>query len=340
MAGRIKRTTITDVAKLAGVSPKTVSRVLNDEPHVTAEVRERVNAASRELNYHPNILAQGLVKRRSYLLGLVYENPSPSYVVELQMGVLERLKRERYRLIVIPVRSVKDNADEVVGLLRSAALGGVVLGPPASDHPVVLRELEAAHMPFARISPTHMLDVGPVTLIDDVAAAREMAAHVLSLGHRDIAIIKGDPTHPSCEARSQGYAGALKAAGVTLNPDWVEQGMYTHDSGLEAGRRLFARAERPTAILAMNDDMAVGAMMAAREAGLSVPDDISIVGFDDSEVSRIVWPRLTTVRQPVFDMAACAADAVIAQIEGEKWEQQRMHAHQLLVRDSSAPPPR
>lgn len=338
MAGRIKRTTITDVAKLAGVSPKTVSRVLNKEPHVTPEVRDRVTAAARELNYHPNILAQGLVKRRSYLLGLVYENPSPSYVVELQMGVLERLKRERYRLIVIPVRSVKENADEVVGLLRSAALGGVVLGPPASDHPVVLRELEAAQMPFARISPTQMLDVGPVTLIDDVAAAREIAAHVLSLGHRDIAIIKGDPTHASSEARMLGYAQALAEAGVEVRSEWIEQGMYTHDSGHEAGARLLAGAKRPTAILAMNDDMAVGAMMAAREAGLNVPDDLTIVGFDDSEVSRIVWPRLTTVRQPVFEMASCAADAVIAQIEGEAWDQQRLHAHELLIRDSSAPP--
>lgn len=263
----MKRTTIVDVGRLAGVSAKTVSRVLNDEPHVSAAVKQRVRAAADALDYHPNVFAQALVRRKSHMIGLVYENPSPSYVVELQKGVLERLTNERYRLVVIPIRSVQENAAEVVGLLRSAALDGVVLAPPASDHPLILSQLKEARIRCARIAPTRMIEAAPSNLVDDVAAAREMAAYVIGLGHREIAIIRGDPTHPSTEARMLGYMQAFHQAGLELRFDRIEPGMFTFDSGLAAGRNILARADRPTAILAQNDDMAVGAMMAAREIG-------------------------------------------------------------------------
>ena len=132
-----KRSTIVDVAKLAEVSPKSVSRVFNNEPHITPTLRKKVLRAAEELNYHPNVMAQGLVRRQSYLIGLVYEKPSPSYVVELQRGALERLHGERYRLIVLPVESVSDHPRDVVATIRSAALDGVILAPPAADHPEV-----------------------------------------------------------------------------------------------------------------------------------------------------------------------------------------------------------
>lgn len=337
MAGLSKRSTIIDVARVAGVSTKTVSRVLNREPHVKRELQDRIRAAMVELNYQPNVLAQGLVRRRSHLIGLIYENPSPSYVVELQNGALDRLKNERYQLVVLPVGSVHERAGEIVSLLRAAAVDGVVLAPPASDHPVVLRELEAAHLPYARIAPTRMLDTGASTMMDDVAAAREIASYVLSLGHRDIGIIKGDPTHSSSEARLLGYSQAFAAAGLSPRLDWIEQGCFTFESGLEAGRRLLDRNERPSAILAQNDDMAVGALMAARELGLGVPEDVSIVGFDDSEVSRLVWPRLTTIRQPVFEMAAAATGMLLDQLDGKNAGATQTHQHEVLIRDSAAP---
>lgn len=334
----MKRTTILDVSRRAGVSAKTVSRVLNGQPHVTEEIRARVLAAARELDYHPNVLAQALVRRRSHLIGLVYEKPSPSYVVELQRGVLHRLEHERYRLVVIPVRSVQENAHEIVGLLRSAALDGVVLAPPASDHPVILDQLRAAGIHCARIAPTRQLDAAPANLVDDVAAAREIAAYVISQGHRRIGIIKGDPTHPSSEARLLGYSQAMHEADVPLQLEWVEPGLFTFESGFEAGQRLLARSDRPTAILAQNDDMAVGAMVAARDLGFDVPGDVSIAGFDDSEISRISWPPLTTMHQPVFDMAVAATGMLIDQLEGRTPEAILRHSHELLVRGSVAPP--
>ena len=338
MGKATRRSTIIDVAKAAGVSAKTVSRVLNREPHVTAAVRERVEAAARALHYQPNVLAQGLVRRRSFLLGLVYENPSASYVVELQLGALDRLQGERYSLIVIPVRSVRERARDIVGLLRAAALDGVILAPPASDHPDVLADLDDAHMPFARIAPTRMLDRGPSVVLDDVAAARAIAKHVIDFGHRRIGIIKGDPTHPSSEARLLGYTQAMTDAGLEMRLDWIEHGVYTFESGFQAAQKLLGGTERPTAILVQNDEMAVASLMAARELGIAVPDALSIVGFDDSEVARICWPRLTTVRQPVYEMASAAAGSLIDQLEGREPPVLARHDFELLLRDSVAPP--
>lgn len=326
-----------DVSRKAGVSLKTVSRVLNDEPNVREEVRLRVREAAEALNYHPNVLAQALVRRRSHLIGLVYENPSPSYVVELQMGVLERLRGERYRLVVIPVSSVAEHEQEIVGLLRSAALDGVVLAPPASDNPRILKDLTAAGIRFARIAPTRDVDLGPSNLIDDVSAAREVAQHLLDLGHRDIAVIQGDPTHASTAMRMKGYELAFAAAGARLSPDRIEQGLFTRDSGYAAAQRILSRSQRPTAILAQNDDMAVGALMAARERAVRVPDELSIAGFDDSEVSRITWPTITTVRQPVFEMAVSAADMVLAQLEHGDVRPRQDHPHTLILRESTGP---
>ena len=169
-----KFATIIDVAREAQVSIKTVSRVFNDEPTVRPTTRDRVKAAAALLHYHPNVIAQGLVSRRSYLLGLFYENPSPNYVVELQKGAFDRLRNERYRLVVLPVESIESVADNIVGLVRSTALDGVILTPPASDNPTILRNLQDAQFPFVRIATTTSLEIGPHNTTDDVAAARSL----------------------------------------------------------------------------------------------------------------------------------------------------------------------
>lgn len=333
-----RRATIIDVGRLAKVSAKTVSRVFNNAPHVSDDVKSRVHAAAQALDYHPNVLAQALVRRRSHLIGLIYEKPSASYVVELQRGVLERLQDERYRLVVIPLSSMAERPNEVVALARSAALDGVVLAPPASNNPQIIRDLEAAGICCARIAPTQELDLAYNVTIDDVAAARQIAEHVLSLGHRSIGIIKGDPTHAASDARLRGYLQALDGAGIVPASDRIEDGNFSRESGYVAAGRLLALSERPTAILAQNDDMAVGALMAARDAGLAVPDELSIVGFDDSEIAQVSWPSLTTVRQPVYEMAIAAADMVIAQLEARPAARVLAHTHELVIRDSASAP--
>jgi len=333
-----RRTTIIDVGRRAGVSTKTVSRVLNDEPHVSAAVKARVHEAASALDYHPNLFARALVQRRSHLIGLVYENPSPSYVVELQKGVIHRLRDSDYRLVVVPILSIAEHGHEVVGLLRSAALDAVLLAPPASDDPRILRDLAAAGICCARVAPTRDMDASPGTYMDDVAAAREIAGYLIGLGHREIGVITGDPTHRSVGLRLDGYAEAFAAAGVAMRPERIATGLYTRAGGHAAAHRLLDRPDPPTALLAQNDDMAAGALIAARERGLTIPDSVSIVGFDDSEVARVAWPQVTTVRQPVFEMAAAAADMVIALLEGEPSVAPRLHGHRLVIRGSAGPP--
>ncbi len=340
-----KRATIIDIAKAAGVSIKTVSRALNDAPHVSEAVRKRVKKVAGDLEYHPNLAAQSLIARRSYLIGLTYERPSPSYVVELQNGALGRLENARYRLIVLPFRDVASRPAELGTLLLRAGLDGVLLAPPACDQPELLDMLERKRLPYARITPHLDLERGIVVTLDEAAAAHAIAAHVLALGHRRVGIIMGDPSHAASAARMVGYRRAFAEAGLAVDPDLIVTGDFTYEVGRRVAFALLDDPAPPTAILAQNDDMAVAAMAAARELGLSVPEDVSVAGFDDSEVSRTIWPQLTTVRQPVGEMTWDAADRLIACLEAEGKEPPKLppsrrgdHPYELLVRGSTAPP--
>ncbi|WP_366519932.1 LacI family DNA-binding transcriptional regulator [uncultured Croceicoccus sp.] len=342
-----KRSTIVDVAELAGVSIKTVSRALNDAPHVSTDARERVRAAAAKLDYHPNIAAQSLIARRSYLIGLTYERPSPSYVVELQNGALARLEDSRFRLVVLPFRDVANRPTELGRLLVRAGLDGVVLAPPACDQDDLLEMLDRQKLPYARITPHREMARGIVATIDEVAAGHAIAAHLLSIGHRRIGIIMGDPSHAACAARMEGYRRAFAEAGAAIDDHLIVTGDFTYDVGYAVAADLLRRAPQPTAILAQNDDMAVAAMAAVRDRGMAVPADVSVAGFDDSEVSRTAWPQLTTVRQPVSELAWDATDRLIAALETERDGSSKYaaspaprgdHAHELFVRSSTAPP--
>jgi LacI family transcriptional regulator len=336
-----KRTTIVDIARVAGVTPKTVSRALNDAPHVSEAVRQKVKAAAAELDYHPNLAAQSLIARRSFLIGLTYERPSPSYVVDLQNGALGRLEDGRYRLVVLPFNHVASRPEELGKLLLRAGLDGVLLAPPACDQPLLLDMLDRQKLPYARITPHRDLERGIVVTMDEVAAGQDIAAHLLSLGHRRIGIILGDPSHAASMGRMEGYRRAFDDAGAAIDDRLIVTGDFTYDVGYRVARTLLSLSPRPTAILAQNDDMAAAAVAAARDLGLSVPADLSVAGFDNSEVSRTAWPQLTTVNQPVRQMAWDAADRLIASID-QKGDvarpERRDHAHELLVRASTAAP--
>lgn len=318
-----------------------MSRALNDAPHVSEAVRRKVKEAAAALDYHPNLAAQSLIARRSYLIGLTYERPSPSYVVELQNGALGRLENERYRLVVLPFNHVASRPEELGKLLLRAGLDGVLLAPPACDQPVLLDMIERQRLPYARITPHSDLDRGLVVAMDEVAAGHTVAAHMLSLGHRRVGIILGDPSHAASRGRLEGYRQAFDEAGVAIDDSLVGTGDFTYDVGYRVALELLDRPVRPTAILAQNDDMAVAAIAAARDLGLSVPQDLSVAGFDNSEVSRTAWPPLTTVHQPVREMAWDAANRLIAMLDGDADSdapRRRDHLHELLVRASTAAP--
>jgi len=334
-----RHSTITDVADAAGVSIKTVSRVFNDEPNVRQATRDRVLASAATLDYHPNVAARSLAGRRSFLIGLAYDNPSPNYVVDLQTGALDRLKGERYRLLVLPFADIASVSGKMQAIARASGLDGVVLAPPLCDDAATVAELEACGLPYARIAPSGGASHAPDVAIDDIGATRAVIDHLVSLGHRRIAIVRGDPSHASAAARLEGYRAGLTAYGIANDPDLEAAGAYTFASGYVAGRILLALADRPTAIFASNDDMAAGVLNAAHELGVAVPDALSVVGFDDSNIALVVWPRLTTIHQPIRDMAREATGALLALIEDKTGGASPPHLlmpYELMIRGSTA----
>jgi LacI family transcriptional regulator, galactose operon repressor len=330
-----RRASIHDVAEQAGVSIKTVSRVLNREPNVSQATRDRVMEAVSALSYRPNIFARGLASVRSFLIGLLYDNPSASYVAGLQFGALARCREEGYHLIV----EVLDSQDPELGraissLVNESVLHGVILTPPLCDSPVVLEALTSAGASFVRIAPGRAVADAPSVTIDDRRAARDMTAYLLSLGHRRIGFIKGHPEHGAAHERFEGYAEALREAGVSVDPQFCAQGLFSYQSGMEAAEQLLSLKTRPTAIFASNDDMAAAVLAASQRYNLRTPGELSVAGFDDSLVAQVVWPRLTTCKQPIAEMAAAAVSMLV---QGGAPASRRLE-HEIIVRESTSAP--
>ena len=334
-----RQPTIKDVASKAEVSFKTVSRVLNGEPHVRKEVRERVLSAAAALNYRPNIAARGLIGARSRLIGFLYDNPNYSYVTEAEIGALLRCREAGYHLAVEPVDSRGDVSRQIEQIIASLRLDGVILTPPISDDAAAVATLDRLGVAHVRIAPCDAHDAGPCVYIDDAAAAHALTRHLLDLGHRTLGIVLGHPDHGAAHLRQAGFESAMAQAGLAIAPEHAAQGYFTFESGLEAGRRLLRRSDRPTAVFAANDKMALGVMAAARELGLSLPGDLSVAGFDDTRAAQMSWPQLTTARQPIEEMCAVAADMLIALAAGDPPEvSARQLPFQIQSRGSTAPP--
>lgn len=341
-AGRLKAITITDVARRAGVSPKTVSRVINGEAHVRAEIREAVTRVVAEMNYRPNAFARGLSSSRSFLIGLFFDDPASGYAASIQRGALERARALGRHLVIEPVSFDRSDwrrllEDTVQGL----RLDGAILTSPICDRIDLIETFEQHDVPVVRIAPGAALDRTPQVRMDDRAAARTMTEHLLSLGHRDIAFVLGNPQHSATERRWLGFQDAMTAAGLTPDSRRVIQGDFKFRSGLEAADVLFGADPHPTAVFASNDEMALGVLVAAMRNQIAVPRSVSIVGFDDVEIARMAWPQLTTIRQPNFEMGAAAIDLLIDRRNPARAAADdtcRELPYELIVRSTCMPP--
>jgi len=312
--------TINDVARLAGVSIKTVSRVMNNEPNVREETRTKVKDAAARLHYRPNLLARSLAGSRSFLIGLLYDNPSSSYVIDMQQGVIERCRQSGYHVLSEPQDSLApDIGRAIASLLATIRLDGVILTPPLCDMAVVLEAVEAAGVPYVRVSPSLFPGRSALVEMDDTQAAYEMTRFLLGRGHTDIGFVRGHPEHGSSHRRYDGFVKAMREAGAVPAASRIAQGFNSFASGLEAARGLFTDAGNlPTAVFASNDEMAFGVMAYAQQTGVRIPDQVSVVGFDDTPGSMIIWPHLTTVRQPVTDLAYAAADMLLSRASADE----------------------
>lgn len=304
--------TLKDVALRAGVSPKTVSRVINGELHVRPEVRAAVQRIVDELDYRPNAFARSLSSSRSYLLGLFLDDPGSGYAADLQLGALMRCRERSYHLVVEPLDVTAPNwAAQLLDSIRALRLDGAILTPPLCDSNALLDLLDSEELAYVRISPRGDAERSGLVEMDDRAAARVMTEYLLGLGHREIGFIKGDPAHSASAKRYEGFCAAMAAAGVPQRPGDVREGDFSFRAGLRIGEEMLGGGAFPTAIFASNDDMALGVLITAMRLGIAVPERLSVAGFDDAPTSRAAWPQITTIRQPKGEMAASAVDILV-----------------------------
>ncbi|WP_309092016.1 LacI family DNA-binding transcriptional regulator [Phenylobacterium sp.] len=346
--------TIYEVAARAGVSIKSVSRVLNGEANVSEALRKKVEAAVAELGYRRSLSARSLAGSASSIIAALVDakltiehwrsGRGNDYLSRLELGLLMECRQADHHLMVELVDyDAPTLRQDLSSLLSAIRPQGVVLTPPNSDNDVVLEVLEAMAVPYARIGPETAPDRGIRIRMDDAGAAEEITDHLLNLGHVDIAHVSGPAAYSASRLRRIGFETALRRRGLTFRQEWMAEGQFTFASGLEAAERLLAGAQRPTAIFAANDDMALGVLQAAAAAGLKVPHDLSVAGFDDTPSALFSTPALTTIRHPVAEMAAAAAQRLIPQLrarmDGQAHLGEATVPHALVVRGSTAPPP-
>lgn len=339
-------TTIHDVARRAGVSPMTVSRVVNGERNVRESTRAAVLAAVKDLRYAPNPAARTLAGAQSARIGLLYSNPSAAYLSEFLLGALDESSRKSAQLLLekCEVSSAAAERAAVRRLIEDGSVAGVVLPPPVCESHVILSELKKAGTPTVAVATGRFRADASCVRIDDFKASYEMTRYLLSLGHRRLAFIKGHPNQTASGERWLGFETALRESDLKPNPPSMEQGYFSYRSGLEAAEKLLSITPRPTAIFASNDDMAAAAVSVAHRRGLDVPRDVSIVGFDDTAIATTVWPELTTIRQPIATMAETALDLLIREIRQRRnglpgTATDHLVPHELIIRESAGPPP-
>lgn len=344
MSDQDRKPTIFDVARLSGASTKTVSRVINNERYVREETRERVRKAVAELGFQPNIQARTLAGDRSFLVGHFFGDKAGVYTLDIQIGLLERCRDSSYHLLIEEIDYTSPQVGRrVSAIVNQLRLDGVILTAPMTDHPDVLAELHQARVPFVRITPEQEMPEVPSVRMDERLAAATLVRHLLAQGHRRIGLIRGRTNHIATDLRQSGYEDALAEAGLRPDPALIAQGDFTFDSGLAPARQLLSLAERPTAIFAMNDEMAASVLAVAHDRGLTLPDELSVVGFDDVPLARMVWPPLTTARQPVETLARTAADILLSRLINRRatsWPDPVPHPvlpHDILYRKSVAP---
>jgi LacI family transcriptional regulator len=341
-SGRSTITTITDVARMADVSPTTVSRVLNGGYPVSAATRTRVEHVVRELSYVRNAHAQALRIASTGLVGVIIHDVADPYFAEIVAGIQE-VAATGHRLVVL-CNSLRDPSSELryVEMLRGQHADAVILAGGSIGDPDYLQELPRQARWLRRqgarliMCGRHAVDADAV-LPDNRGGAYALVRYLLRLGHRSIAEISGPPNFSTTEERSAGLDEALRQAGIARDPSLTVSGHFSRDGGYDATRVLLRERDRFTAIFAANDMMALGALAALREAGLRVPDDVSLVGFDDLPILRDVVPGITTVRVPMREMGRRCMR--LAMSGGRRAPRLETLPVELVERESAAPAP-
>ncbi|ALS97316.1 LacI family DNA-binding transcriptional regulator [Lacimicrobium alkaliphilum] len=336
-----KKPTINDVARQAGVSKRTVSRVLNGSASVGERTRILIQQVIEKLDYSPDKQARGLASSRSYLLGLIYDNPDALYIDQVQRGVLDICTRRGYELVVHPCQYQSKNlVQESLSFIRRSRIDGVIVLPPVSESRELAAALREEGCQYVRMASVDLDDHANIVVSDDRAAVSEMARYFVSLGHQHIGFISGPLNYRSSTERLEGFRDSLRAQGLDLTQDSIAEGRNSYDSGLECANRLLSQNPRPTAIFANNDEMAAAVLRVAVSMNIRVPEQLSVAGFDDNILASRIIPSLTTIQRPVAAMATLAAQKIIQAIESHGNQVQRddfLVKPHLIIRESAGP---
>lgn len=334
--GKLKKITIKDVAKLAGVSKATVSRVLNNSKYVSPEVHERVVKVIEETGYKPSSIARSLVSKETKLVGLLIPDVSNPFYSELVKGMVEVANKYNYNILLCNSFFHVDKEVEFLRILLEKEVDGIIFmtNEITDEH----REFfEKYHKPTITVNRKFWGFDIPNVDIDNFSAAYDATKYLIELNHRRIAIIRAPESDETAGVeRFEGYARALKDAGIPLNESLVKEGNFKALSGYKAMKELLNLNNPPTAVFCVNDEMACGAVKCVMEKGLGVPEDISVMGFDDVPLASMFIPSITTIKQPIYEMGALSMELMYKMIKGEDVEVKTyVLPHQLVVRDST-----
>ncbi len=339
-----RRVTLKQVAALAGVSYQTVSKVLNGKASVSKETEKRIWEAVRQLGYRPHLMARGLRSQRSQLIGYSWPPSPPSQpnpiLDQFLQSMFQAAEREGYHLLTFPHHEGEAQVEAYRELIDTARVDGFIISAVEWDDPRIAFLLERGFpfVAFGRANPEWDF---PYVEVDGTAGMREATRYLLSLGHRRIFALAWPEPSRVGQDRLRGYLEAMQAAGIQPAPDWIARGEGAFEFGYAATSRWLQRPpeERPTAIVALNDVMAIGAMQAVQEHGLRVGQDVSIVGFDDYPLVEYLSPALTTVRQPIEEVGRRIVDMLVRILKDEPLEERHvLLSPELIVRASSGPP--
>lgn len=332
-----KMATMVDVAGEAGVSLKTVSRVLNKEEYVSENTRDIVLAAANKLGYKLNQAARTLRSGTAQIIALLVDNPSRSYLENVHFGALKKCQQLSMQLIL---DECPNGVEDIKRLLKNISPSGFIVTPPLSDDPAVIEYLDANDCTYVLISPEDTKTARLSVTMDDETAALEMTEYLINLGHIRVGFIAGHPDHGASKKRLRGYKEAHIKHGLSPNDELIAQGYFDYASGLKCAEELLNLVHPPTAIFACNDDMAAAAIAAAYKRNIPIPTGLSIVGFDDTPIASIISPQLTTIKQPIADLAANAVELLSEHVNHSYSDlsnkQSIILEHSLIERSSSA----
>jgi LacI family transcriptional regulator len=323
----------------------TVSRVVNGTKGVREGLRKRVEEAIAELNYVPNLAARA-ARSGTMKIGVLFSNPRSSNLGEFLMGAFSESARLGCQLVIEPTAGHARDTDAIRKVVE-LGVDGIVLPPPLCDSIEAMEILWNVRVPALSFATADPRSYSSAVSIDDFEGARSLTRHLLDLGHRRLAFIRGDMSHSTARRREEGFRAAMAAAGIAVGEPQFLDGDFTYRSGLKVGKQLFdqPQADWPTAVFASNDDMAAAVIAVAHGLGLKVPANLSVAGFDDTPIASTVWPQLTTIHQPLAQMAAAAVE-IMHDIARERRAGEPGHprhercAFTLQVRGSTARPPR